>query len=109
LLAALFGVSLAGCTGRPDLATRLEGTWAGRETGVPYAIRDGKMIHAPSGTVYAEYSIIDDRTIRLQHVATAGSPAFDTMLTVEFAGDRMEWLREADGELIFAFTRSASP
>ena len=100
---------VAGCTDRAGLDDRLRGTWNGGETGVPYTLGGGKMIHAPSGAVYAEYSVIDDQTIRLQHEAGPGSPAFDTMLTVEFVGDGMEWVREADGEPIFAFTRAASP
>jgi hypothetical protein len=107
-VAFVLGYSISGCSGQPNLGERLRGTWNGKETGVPYTLGEGKMIHAPSGAVYAEYTIIDERTIRLQHPAGPDSPAFDTMLTVEFDGDRMEWVREADGEPIFAFTRAPS-
>ena len=107
--ALLFLVVLAGCSSGPGLDERLRGTWNGRETGVAYRFGDGKMIHGPSGTVYAEYTVLDDRTIRLVHPEGPGSPAFNTMLTVEFDGDRMELVREADGEPIFAFTRAPQP
>ncbi len=109
LLSAVLGMWSSACSTDPDLDQRLQGPSTGRETGVPYTLADGRMIHAPSGAVYAEYSIIDDHTIRLQHPGTPESPAFDTMLTVEFVGDGMEWVREADGEPIFAFSGKASP